>query len=374
MTAGPLISVVIPSYRTDRSTGTYHGTLRSWSRLETSGYEGEPGLQRLRLSLASLERQTIGTEHFEVVLVDDGSDYDLARECARWNPDLDLRVVRRQHAGLCHAVNHGVEHASAELVLLGLDHAVFAPDSLRAHLYAYRAASSDGTDRPWVGCGRQRQLFHSVLFRDPTKGMVDQANLAALGRQDGLGWLPEATRYLGLDRKPITLEDARTGFSKLEYLSSRTPEYADIDAVLARGAHTLRCGWLTMRFGNHSLSRSLWEELDGLDTGFDDHRGWYADLELGLRLHRRSAVFGFVSSAVTLDLFHGGPRGAATAKSTGLVAMVNKHPLPEVLLLPHYLDQIGLTIDDYEEHVSAADRLWAEGPHGSALPTGTVTK
>ncbi|WP_019545217.1 glycosyltransferase family 2 protein [Streptomyces sulphureus] len=370
MSTEPLISVVIPSYRTDRSTGTYHGTLRSWSRLETSGYEGDPGLRRLRLSLASLERQTVGKEHFEVVLVDDGGDYDLAEESARWDLDLPLRVLRRPHAGLCHAFNHGVEQARAELVLLGLDHAVFAPDTLRAHLEAYRAASRDRPGTRWAGCGRQRQLFHSVLFKDPTSSEVDPAHLAALGRHEGLGWLPEATRYLGLDRKPITLDDARGGFAKLEYLSSRTPEYADLDAVLARGAHTLRCGWLTMRFGNHSLPKSLWEELGGLDAGFDDHRGWYADLDLGLRLHRAGAEFGFVSSAVTLDLFHGGARGAATAKSTGLVSMVNKHPLPEVLLLPHYLDQIGLTIADYEEHVTAADRWWTKG--GSRRPTGAV--
>ncbi|MGY3678139.1 glycosyltransferase family 2 protein [Streptomyces sp. TE33382] len=341
MSGEPQISVVIPAYRTRRGDGTYHGTLRSWTGLETSGHEGDPGLRRLQLSLVSLERQTIGRDRFEVVLVDDGSEYDLAAEVAGWDLDLPLRVIRRPHAGFCHAFNHGVSQARGELVFLGLDHAIFAPGTLRSHVDAYRGHTDAPGEAPWVGCGRQLQLFHSVLFRDPTQPSVDPAHLAALGRREGLGWLPQGVRHLNPDRKPITLDDARGNFTKLEYLAARTPEYADIDAVLSAGAHDRRCGWLVMRVGNHSLPRALWDELGGLDDGLDEHRGWYADLDLGLRLHRAGTRFGFVPGAVTLDLFHGGARGAATAKSTGLVHMLAKHPAPEVLLLPHYLDQIG---------------------------------
>ena len=96
-------------------------------------------LERL---LASLRAQTIGTDRFEVIVVDDGSSDDtpavLATEQARGV--LDLHVIRHDtSSGPARARNEGWRTAGAPLVAFTDDDCVATPGWLEAGLAALRA-------------------------------------------------------------------------------------------------------------------------------------------------------------------------------------------------------------------------------------------
>jgi glycosyltransferase involved in cell wall biosynthesis len=316
---------------------------------------GTQRLRQLRLTLASLQGQTLSREAFEVVIVDDGSAIDVERHVSDWGMDLRLRVVRQEHAGFCHAYNTGIEAARAPVVFLAVDHDILGPGSLAAHLAAHETAG------PGTVSGRQRFLFHTIIFNDLTDPSAGTVNLGELATRPAMSWLPAAVEAFELDRKTVTVDDVLHHFDRLEWLAACTPEYADVEETIRSGqANKLRCGWLAMRNGSNSVATSVLRELGGFDAALDEHYGWYAELDLGLRLHAAGLPFSFAPDAVAIDLFHGPPASAGVGKSTGLAYLVAKHQCVDVALLPHYLDRV-LGIAEYSRHAAEAARWWGSG-------------
>lgn len=99
----PLISVVIPCFR---------------------------ALDTLPALLESLERQAIGRDNFEIIVVDDGSD-DGTRDYLAAVPTV--RVVRQERRGPGDARNAGFALAAAELVLYLDADLIASPELLEAH-------------------------------------------------------------------------------------------------------------------------------------------------------------------------------------------------------------------------------------------------
>ena len=116
MTTTPLVSIVIPTYNR---------------------------LARLRRVLAALDRQTCARSDFEVVVVSDGSSDGTDEYLAA--PDTALRLVvgTQANGGPAVARNHGIELASAALVLFVDDDIVAAPDLVERHLERHRVAGDD---------------------------------------------------------------------------------------------------------------------------------------------------------------------------------------------------------------------------------------
>lgn len=357
MTSRPLIAVLIPFYVPGEAEAgaetRYLGTLGPWVGASSGS---DPRVQRLRhlhLMLTSLDAQSLPHDDYEVVVVDDGSALDVAEVVESWGMTANVRVVRQEHRGFCSAYNSGLAATAAGLVFLAVDHDLLGPVSLEAHVEAHEAAGE-----PTVVSGRQRYLFHSIVLRDLTDPDAGVADLAELAVRPATSWVPAAVATLGLDRKGVTVSDVRDAFERLEWLASITEEYADVEETIRTGrANTLRCGWLAMRTGSNSLPRATLEAVGGFDAALDEHYGWYAEADLGLRLRGAGIPFRFAERALAVDLFHAPAASTGIGKSTGLAYLIGKHGTVDVALLPHYLDRV-LGIEEYSRHAEAAARWW----------------
>lgn len=112
----PRISVVIPSYA--RPTA-------------------------LRRCLTALSAQTLPREHYEVIVVDDGSPVPLEDVTAACRGPLDLTLLRQQNAGPGAARNRGAAIARGELLVFTDDDCLPDPDWLEAMARQHAATPAD---------------------------------------------------------------------------------------------------------------------------------------------------------------------------------------------------------------------------------------
>ena len=92
----------------------------------------------LRRGLEALARQTLPTDRFEVIVVDDGSSEPAGEAAAGVDGRLDLRVLRKTRGGLASARNHGAAAASGDLLLFLDDDIEPCAEFLEVHLEVHR--------------------------------------------------------------------------------------------------------------------------------------------------------------------------------------------------------------------------------------------
>jgi len=256
----------------------------------------------LRLALSSLTTQTLPSDEFEIVLVDDCSTEDLAAEAARFSDVLDIRYLRNEeNLGRARTRNRGIAIARHDdLLLLDAD-SFCAPDLLARHdRFADRA---DG---------------HILLGRRLEPEWDTLAELTAGRFPSGHGALEEDPRY-------------QLGFEPDVFPSSRTP-------------------WLFAYCNNMSVSRKLLDTVGGFN---EDFRRWgYEDNELAYRifLHqgRGSGYFEYDPAALTYHLPHYRDWRADWAGAQGYVPymkdryrhfdveLLGAPPLRVARAVPHY--------------------------------------
>ena len=95
---------------------------------------------RLRRVLSALEKQTCGTDAFDVVVVSDGSTDGTDDFLASLRAPLTVIVERQANAGPASARNRGVELATAPLVLFLDDDVVATPQLVAQHLASHARA------------------------------------------------------------------------------------------------------------------------------------------------------------------------------------------------------------------------------------------
>lgn len=93
----------------------------------------------LRQSLESLRVQTLHSDTFEVVVIDDGSTDHTAAVCNELSADLPLSYHRIANSGISSAKNLGVFTSVAPIVFFFDDDDVAHPDLLRQHLGTHEA-------------------------------------------------------------------------------------------------------------------------------------------------------------------------------------------------------------------------------------------
>ena len=209
--------------------GGDEGTLRVSVVIAT--YNRQELLRRL---LEQLDEQTIGTSHYEVIAVDDGSKEDTREKLAGLKTTYSLRIERQENAGAAAARQRGVDLATGTVIVIVDDDMQVKRDFLEKHLAKHT------TDRTVV-LGRLR----------PDAKLSD---------------MPLFERYY-----------ARVLAFKAEAFAAGKAQVRGHDVYT----------------GNVSFPRKLFLEAGGFDRQFRA----LEDEELGIRLEKAGATFAFANEA-----------------------------------------------------------------------------
>ncbi|MDB5216961.1 MAG: Serine acetyltransferase [Myxococcaceae bacterium] len=202
-----------------------------WVSVVIATYNRHELLRRL---LEQLDDQTIGTSHYEVIAVDDGSKEDTRAKLAGLKTKYALRIERQENAGAATARQRGVDLATGKVIVIVDDDMQVKRDFLEKHL------AKHATDRTVV-LGRLR----------PDAKLSD---------------MPLFERFY-----------ARVLAGKAEAFAAGKTHVRGHDVYT----------------GNVSFPRKLFLEAGGFDAQFRA----LEDEELGIRLEKAGATFAFANEA-----------------------------------------------------------------------------
>lgn len=251
-------------------------------------------VERLRLVLCSLRRQTLAAENFEVLVVDDGCT-DGTVVMARGMGMTNLRVLSLwSNQGRNLARNRGAAEARGELLVFLDGDALPAPDLLERYLEASQRHGSQA-----VFCGFQRCLPDLEYLQDPQTGTVIQDEVPSV-LQDFLAaqWasLQITEMMIAGDFAAIHARSSEGGYPFPE--SKRRQDQAF--ALLMQKPDSA-VGWLGFIPHNGAVPRELFQDAGGFDPQIPFSEGW----ELVYRLqHDLGARIRAVPTAVAYHLYH----------------------------------------------------------------------
>jgi len=262
----------------------------------------------LELLLRCLEAQTLPPEHFECVIVDDGSKDGSGEIALTYQGRLNVRGLTHPiNRGRSHARNTGWRQSEGEVVIF-LDADVLpAPQWLEK----YQAACAA---EPWaVIAGERYYVDISSAAGHPAQALADWAQAAS---EELFG--PQALEHFAaihLHARPGPYPNPVA-----EKFETQLPE------VCRRYPESILCAYALVT-ANVGLRRE-WLERSG---GFDTSLGRGEDTELGLRLWELGAQFGFAAGTRTYHLYEGA-HGLGNSPGEQL-AFFYLHPYRLVLLI-----------------------------------------
>lgn len=149
----------------------------------------------LRRTLASLERQDVGPDAFEVVVVDDGSSDGTPAFLAGHRPPFALDVVRQEtNQGRAAARNRGLERAGGEIVVFLDDDMELVPGFLRAHC--------DLHERAERVAGIGNVVNHPEITQAPIDRYMSTRGAQKIGARGPLPW-----KYFSTNNASVRRDD-----------------------------------------------------------------------------------------------------------------------------------------------------------------------
>jgi glycosyltransferase involved in cell wall biosynthesis len=119
----------------------------------------------LRMCLEALARLDYPRQHFEVIVVDDGSPIPPKAVVAHFDSQLDLTLLTQPNAGPAAARNAGASQAKGEFLAFTDDDCTPAPDWLRSLAFRLEPATAVG------GC--TRNAFPDNLYSSASQMLID---------------------------------------------------------------------------------------------------------------------------------------------------------------------------------------------------------
>lgn len=172
----------------------------------------------LRVCLASLARQTLSSDQFEVLVVDDGSTDDTESVVRSFQGALLVRYLRQPHnRGRAAARNRGIREATGDVVVF-VDSDVFpVPGFLAAHRSVHLASPRAVGRGPLLLTNHLDDPFGKPpLLPDPSPAFLDTAN-ASVRREHLLaaGGFDEEFRHYGWEDADLGLRLRRMGLRRV---------------------------------------------------------------------------------------------------------------------------------------------------------------
>lgn len=273
---------------------------------------------RLRLTLASLSRQTVMPE---VIVTDDGSTDHTPAVLDAFRGRMPLVTIRHPRSkGRCAASNAAAAAASGD-VLVFLDGDMLAhPALVERHLAAHEARIG------LVGRGESHHLRCTRFLLNPETASPRPGEEARL----------EAMRPAERDKLKVTLKQVLSEFGAIEQRASpgiypgagpRRLYELEVEALQQNPDCTVL--WAAAAGSNQSVSRLAFERSGGFDEAIDnnEHR------ELALRLCAQGARMGFVEGARTYHLTHRTGWRDPLAEADWEAIFYRRHPISAVKLL-----------------------------------------
>lgn len=92
----------------------------------------------LKMCLDALSNQTINSQLFEVIVIDDGSKDSTSEMIKNYNSKYKLKYIIQENSGPGAARNKGIKESEADLLLIINDDTICEPDNLQRHLEAHK--------------------------------------------------------------------------------------------------------------------------------------------------------------------------------------------------------------------------------------------
>ncbi|MGF7185247.1 glycosyltransferase involved in cell wall biosynthesis [Desulfitispora alkaliphila] len=272
----------------------------------------------LELTLLSLYKQSVSSDAYEVIVVNDNSKDNTAKLLEKMKPPFELRVLNNEvNRGAAYSRNRGVK-ASKGRVIIFLDEMLVGRDFIKGHLRYHER------DKMVINTHCNGQKIFSHYYPKFSKKQERKCERTTMQTSSTC----KPMKKKGVVR--LLSKEEVIDHSGLKHGYEISSWYDRLQKVYGKNLEEMATPWFLFITNGISLSRELIEEAGLFDEKL---RTWMEDWELGYRLHLAGASF---YNAKEIACYHQNhPIGRGTEdKLKSYLYFSEKHPTIEVLLVP----------------------------------------